>query len=251
MGVLTGRAAIVTGAEEGLGSDLAKELAAAGATVAVHYRPGNEEQAEGVTAAISAAGGKAIAVGAHVTVAADVRRMFDQVAEQFGAVDILVNNTDVRTFGSLGEVSEEDFRDQFYTNVLGVILAAKEAAGRFGPEGGSIINVSSTAAHIYEPNLLIYTATKSAVEAVTRVLAKELGPRNIRVNAVAPGPVETEGGRSQERLASSYVDAFISQTPLGRLGQPKEIATVVAFLASWHAQWVTGEVILASGGLRP
>jgi 3-oxoacyl-[acyl-carrier protein] reductase len=251
MGVLTGRAAIVTGAEQGLGSDLAKELATAGAAVAVHYRPGNKEQAAAVTTAISAAGGKAIAVGADVAVATDVRRMFDQVAEQFGALDILVNNTDVRTFGSLGEVTEEDFHHQFSTNVLGVILAAKEAAGRFGPDGGSIINISSAAADPYEPNLLIYTATKSAVEAVTRVLTKELGPRNIRVNAVAPGPIETEGGHSQGLVDSSYVDALISQTPLGRLGQPKEIATVVAFLASWHAQWVTGEVILASGGPRP
>jgi 3-oxoacyl-[acyl-carrier protein] reductase len=251
MSTLIGKVAVVTGGAQGIGAGIAKNLAAAGAAITVNYYPGDKERADGVVAAIVDAGGKAIAVPADITKASDVQAMFEQTVDTFGSVDILVNNAGVYEFGPIEEVTERDFHYQFDTNVLGVILASKEAVKRFGPEGGSIVNISSTAVQLSQSNQMIYTATKSAVEAVTRVLAKELGPRNIRVNAVSPGATETEGGHSHGLVGSSYVEALVADTPLGRLGQPEDVALAVTFLASPDARWVTGEVITASGGLRP
>ncbi|WP_030178799.1 SDR family NAD(P)-dependent oxidoreductase [Streptomyces sp. NRRL S-813] len=251
MSTLTGKVAVVTGAAQGLGAGFAKNLAAAGAAVVVNHYPGDGERAATVVAAIEAAGGKAVAVPADVTKESDLQALFDQTVDTFGRVDILVNNAGVYEFGPLEEITERDFHYQFDVNVLAVILATKEAVKRFGPEGGSIVNISTAAAQLSQANLTIYTATKSAVEAITRVLAKELGPKNVRVNAVAPGVTETEGNHSHGLVGSEYVDGLVAQTPLGRLGQPEDIALAVTYLASPEARWVTGEIIVASGGLRP
>jgi 3-oxoacyl-[acyl-carrier protein] reductase len=251
MDVLAGQVAVVTGAAQGIGAGIATDLARAGASVVVNYYPGDEARAEKVVAAIAEQGGIAIAVAADITKAADVERLFDRVVGELGPVDILVNNAGVYEFGALADVTERDFHFQFDVNVLGLILTTKEAVKRFGPGGGSVVNISSTAVHLSQPNLMIYTATKSAVEAVTRVLAKELAPLRVRVNAVAPGGTETEGGQSHGLIDSPYLKDLIAQTPLGRLGQPGDIAGVVTFLAGPGAAWVTGEIILASGGLRP
>ncbi|MCO1596986.1 glucose 1-dehydrogenase [Micromonospora sp. RHAY321] len=251
MGTLTGRVAVVTGAAQGIGAGIARDLAAAGATVVVNYYPGDTRRAAQVVADIENQGGRAIAIAGDVTSGPDMESMFQQVIAEFGSVDILVNNAGVYEFGALDSVTERDYRFQFDVNVLGVILATREAVKRFGPNGGSVVNISSTAVHLSQPNLMIYTATKSAVEAITRVLAKELGPRQIRVNAVAPGGTETEGGHEHGLVDSPYVKELIAQTPLARLGQPSDIAGVVTFLAGPEARWLTGEVILASGGLRP
>ncbi|MER7741870.1 glucose 1-dehydrogenase [Streptomyces sp. NPDC096538] len=251
MNTLADKVAVVTGAAQGLGAAFAKNLAAEGAAVVVNYYPGDKERAAAVVAAIEDAGGRAIALPADVTKESDLRTLFDETVRAFGAVDILVNNAGVYAFGPLEETTEEDFRRQFDTNVLGVLLASKEAVKHFGRDGGSIVNISTAAAQLIQPNLSVYTATKSAVEAVTRVLAKELGPKNIRVNAVAPGVTETEGSHSQGLVGSAYIDSLVADTPLGRLGQPEDVALAVTFLASPQARWVTGEVIVASGGLRP
>ncbi|WP_432044092.1 SDR family NAD(P)-dependent oxidoreductase [Streptomyces cadmiisoli] len=251
MNTLTGKVAVVTGAAQGLGAGFAKNLATAGAAVVVNYFPGDGERAAKVVASIEEAGGRAIAFPADVTKESDLRALFDETIRTFGSLDILVNNAGVYEFGPLDEVTEQDFHYQFNTNVLGVLLASKEAAKRFGPGGGSIVNISTAAAQLFQPNLSIYTATKSAVEAVTRVLAKELGAKNIRVNAVAPGVTETEGSHAQGLVGSAYIDSLVADTPLHRLGQPEDVALAVTFLASEEARWVTGEVIVASGGLRP
>jgi 3-oxoacyl-[acyl-carrier protein] reductase len=251
MGTLSGQVAVVTGAAQGIGAGIAKDLAAAGATVVVNYYPGDAERADRVVAEIAALGGTAVAVAADVRKPDDLAAMFDRAVNQFGRLDILVNNAGVYEFGPLETVTEHDFHHQFDTNVLGVILATREAVKRFGPDGGSVVNISSTAVQLSQPNQMIYTATKSAVEAITRVLAKELGPRHIRVNAVGPGGTETEGGHSHGLIGSSYLDELVAATPLGRLGQVGDVAPVVTFLASPAAGWVTGEVLLASGGLRP
>ncbi|MBQ0901572.1 SDR family NAD(P)-dependent oxidoreductase [Micromonospora sp. U21] len=251
MGTLTGQVAVVTGAAQGIGAAIATNLAAAGAAVVVNYYPGDTDRAAHVVTNIEEQGGRAIAIAADVTKAPDVESMFQQVVAEFGSVDILVNNAGVYEFGALERVTERDYRFQFDVNVLGVILATREAVQRFGPNGGSVVNISSTAVHMSQPNLMIYTATKSAVEAITRVLAKELGPRQIRVNAVAPGGTETEGGHEHGLIDSPYIRELVAQTPLARLGQPSDIAGVVTFLAGPEARWLTGEVILTSGGLRP
>ncbi|MFI6083777.1 SDR family NAD(P)-dependent oxidoreductase [Streptomyces sp. NPDC051217] len=253
MGSLTGKVAVVTGAGQGIGAGIAKDLAAAGAAVVVNHYPGDRDRtrAQQVAEAITLQGGKAIAMVADVTKAVDLSTLFDRTVETFGSLDILVNNAGVYEFGPLAEITERDFHHQFDTNVLGVVLATREAVKRFGRGGGSVVNISSTAVQISQPNQMIYTATKSAVEAITRVLAKELGPANIRVNAVAPGGTETEGGHEHGLIGSPYIDKLISETPLGRLGRPEDVALAVTFLASPEARWVTGEVLLASGGLRP
>lgn len=251
MGSLIDRVAIVTGAAQGIGAGIAKDLAAEGAAVVVNHYPGDEERAKQVVRAIEEHRGTAIAVAADVTKSSDVAIMFDLAVTQFGKVDILVNNAGVYEFGALSDLTERDYHAQFDVNVLGVLLATREAVKRFGPAGGTVVNISSTAVHMSQADLTIYTGTKAAVEAFTRVWAKELGSRNVRVNAVAPGATETEGGHDHGLIGSPYLANLISMTPLGRLGKPADIAKIVTFLAGPQSEWLTGEVVLASGGLRP
>ena len=249
MGKLKNKVAVVTGASKGIGAGIAKSLAADGAAVVVNYAS-SKEGADRVVAEIKAAGGKAIAVQGDVAKAADVQRLFAETKKAFGRVDVLVNNAGVYQFAPLEEITEEQFHRQFNTNVLGLILATQEAAKLFGPEGGSIINIGSTASSLNVPTAVTYTATKAAVDSVTGVLAKELGPKKIRVNSINPGMVETEGVHAAGFIGSEFQKQFESQTPLGRIGQPNDIAPVAVFLASDDSGWLTGELLLASGGLR-
>jgi 3-oxoacyl-[acyl-carrier protein] reductase len=241
--------AIVTGASKGIGAGIAKALAAEGAAVVVNYAS-SKGGAERVVAEIAKNGGKAIAVQGDVAKAADVQRLFAETKKAFGRVDILVNNAGVYQFSPLEQITEQEFHRQFNTNVLGLLLTTQEAAKHFGEEGGSIINVGSTVSSITPPATAVYTATKGAVDAVTRVLAKELGPKRIRVNSINPGLVETEGVHAAGFIGSDFQKRAESQTPLGRIGQPEDIAPIAVFLASQDAGWLTGETVLASGGLR-
>jgi 3-oxoacyl-[acyl-carrier protein] reductase len=249
MGELTGKVAIVTGASKGIGAGIAKALGKAGAAVVVNYAS-SKDGADRVVKEISQNGGKAIAVQGDVAKAPEVKRLFAEAKKAFGSLDILVNNAGVYAFASLESVTEEEFHREFNTNVLGLILATREAVKYFGPEGGSVINVGSTASSMTPPNTVIYTATKGAVDAVTRVLAKELGPKKIRVNSINPGGVETEGTHGAGVVGSDFEKQMVAQTPLGRFGQPEDIAPVAVFLASKASAWLTGEVLRASGGLR-
>jgi 3-oxoacyl-[acyl-carrier protein] reductase len=247
MSDLKGKVAIVTGASKGIGAGIAKNLAAAGAAVAVNYAS-SREGAERVVADIKINGGKAIAVKGDVAKAAEVRRLFEETRSAFGRVDVLVNNAGIYHFQPLEDITEDEFHLQFNTNVLGTILAAKEAAKHFGPDGGSIINISSVASEQAVPTATVYSATKGAVDTLTRVLAAELGPRKIRVNAIAPGGVETEGTHAAGVIGSDLEKDMVARTALGRLGQPDDIARIAVFLASDAAAWVTGERLTASGG---
>jgi 3-oxoacyl-[acyl-carrier protein] reductase len=247
MSDLKGKVAIVTGASKGIGAGIAKNLAAAGAAVVVNYAS-SREGAERVVADIKVSGGKAIAVKGDVAKAADVRRLFEETRSAFGRVDVLVNNAGIYHFQPLEDITEDEFHLQFNTNVLGTILAAKEAAKHFGPDGGSIINISSVASEQAVPTATVYSATKGAVDTLTRVLAAELGPRKIRVNAIAPGGVETEGTHAAGVIGSDFEKDMVARTALGRLGQPDDIARIAVFLASDAAAWVTGERLTASGG---
>ena len=249
MSKLAGKVAVVTGASKGIGAGIAKGLGAEGAAVVVNYSS-SREGADRVVAEIKAKGGTAIAVQGDVSKAADVRRLFAATKEAFGALDVLVNNAGVYQFGPLESVTEEEFHRQFNTNVLGVLLTTQEAAKHFGAEGGSVINIGSNASRITPPMSAIYTATKGAVDAVTHVLAKELAPRKIRVNAINPGAVETEGVHAAGIIGSDFEKQMVAQTPLGRLGQPEDIAPIAVFLASADSGWLTGEILLASGGMR-
>jgi 3-oxoacyl-[acyl-carrier protein] reductase len=249
MSKLTGKVAIVTGASKGIGAGIAKELAAAGAAVVVNYAS-SKDGADRVAKEITSKGGKAIAVKADVSKAAEVKRLFEETQKAFGALDILVNNAGVYEFRPLEAVTEEEFHREFNTNVLGLILATREAVKYFGPQGGSVINIGSVASTLTPPNSVVYTATKGAVDAVTRVLAKELGPRKIRVNSINPGGVDTEGTRNGGIVGSDFEKQTVAQTPLGRFGQPEDVAPVAVFLASQASGWLTGEVLVASGGLR-
>jgi 3-oxoacyl-[acyl-carrier protein] reductase len=246
---LSGKTAVVTGASKGIGAAIAKALAAEGAAVVVNYAS-SREGADKVVADIVAGGGKALAVQGDVSKGADVTRLFAETKTAFGPVDVLVNNAGVYQFAPLDGVTEDEFHRQFNTNVLGLLLATQEAARHFNPEGGSIINISSGAVSMNLPETSTYTATKASVDAITRVLSKELGPRKIRVNAISPGAVETEGVHAMGIIGSDFEKQLTSQTPLGRMGQPTDIAPVAVFLASADSAWLTGEVILASGGLR-
>jgi len=210
----------------------------------------SKEGADNVVKEIRQSGGKSIAVQGDVAKAGDVQRLFEETKKAFGQLDILVNNAGVYGFTALESVTEEEFHREFNINVLGLILATREAVKYFGPEGGSVINVGSTASTTTPPNTVVYTATKGAVDAVTRVLAKELGPRKIRVNSINPGGVDTEGTRSIGVVGSDFQKQMVAQTPLGRFGQPEDIAPVAVFLASEASGWLTGEVLRASGGLR-
>jgi len=249
MSKLSGKVAVVTGASKGIGAGIAKGLAAEGASVVVNYSS-SKEGADRVVAEINKQGGKAIAVQGDVAEAADVQRIFEETNRAFGRLDVLVNNAGVYQFAPLGEITEKQFHRQFNTNVLGLILATQEAVKHFGPEGGSVINIGSTASRLSPSNTAVYTATKGAVDAVTHVLAKELGARKIRVNSINPGVVETEGTHTAGVIGSDFQKTFESQTPLGRIGQPEDIAPIAVFLASGDSGWLTGETLLASGGLR-
>jgi len=249
MGELKGKVAIVTGASKGIGAGIAKSLAAAGAAVVANYAS-SREGADRVVAEITKAGGKAIAVQADMSKSADVERLFGETKKAFGQVDVLVNNAGVYKFDSIEQVTEQEFHREFNTNVLGPLLAIREAVKYFGPAGGSVINISSVASANAMPQTSIYSATKSALDSVTRVLANELGPRQIRVNAIAPGGVDTEGVQSAGVKGSDMEKAMVAQTPLGRFGEPEDIARVAVFLASDQSRWLTGERITASGGFR-
>ncbi|HZO54158.1 MAG TPA: glucose 1-dehydrogenase [Bryobacteraceae bacterium] len=249
MAKLKNKVAVVTGASKGIGAGIAKGLAAEGATVVVNYAS-SKADADRVVSQIVEKGGKAVAIQGDVANAQDVQRIFAETTKKFGRLDVLVNNAGVYQFAALDEITEEHFHRHFNTNVLGLLLATQEAAKRFGPEGGSIINIGSTASQLTPPTTAVYTATKGAVDAITHVLAKELGPRKIRVNSINPGVVETEGTHTAGVIGSDFQKHFESQTPLGRIAQPADIAPIAVFLASQDSGWLTGETLLASGGLR-
>jgi 3-oxoacyl-[acyl-carrier protein] reductase len=249
MSKLTGKVALVTGASKGIGAGIAKGLGAAGAAVVVNYAS-SQEDAERVVAEITRKGGQAIAVQGNVSQAADVQRLFAETQQAFGAVDVLVNNAGVYQLEPLEAVTEAEFHREFNTNVLGLILVTQEALKHFRPEGGSIINIGSVASQATPPQSVVYSATKGAVDAITRVLAKELADRKIRVNAINPGGVETEGVHRAGIIGSDFEKQMIAGTPLGRLGQPEDIAPIAVFLASEDAGWLTGETLVASGGFR-
>jgi len=248
MSKLSDKVAVVTGASKGIGAEIARELAAAGAAVVVNYAT-SRDAADKVVAEIVGNGGKARAIQADVAKAADVERLFAETKRVFGQIDVLVNNAGIYEFAPLEAVSEEEFHRLFNTNVLGVLLATREAAKHFGPNGGSVINLGSVVTRTTPPASAVYVATKSAVEGITRVLAKELGPRKIRVNSINPGVVETEGTHSAGIIGSDFERQAVQQTPLGRAGQPADIAPAVVFLASDDAHWVTGETLFVSGGM--
>jgi 3-oxoacyl-[acyl-carrier protein] reductase len=248
MSNLTGKVAVVTGASKGIGAAIAKTLAAGGASVVVNYST-SKSGADAVVSHITKAGGKAIAVGGDVSKAAQAQGIVDAALKAFGRLDIVVNNAGVYEFGAIEAVTEQNFHRMFDINVLGALLVT-QAAVKHMNSGGSITNIGSAVSRIAPANSAVYTATKGALDAITGVLAKELGPNKIRVNSVNPGVVETEGSHTAGIVGSDFEKALVGQTPLGRIGQPGDIASVVAFLASDNAAWVTGETIIAGGGLR-
>jgi 3-oxoacyl-[acyl-carrier protein] reductase len=249
MGKLENKVAVVTGASKGIGADIAKSLAAEGASVVVNYAS-SKEGADKVVAAITAAGGKAIAVQGDVSKQADITRLFTDTKKAFGKLDILVNNAGVYAFQPLDEITEETFHQQFNLNVLGLLLTTKEAAKYFNGDGGSVINISSAVTTLYPPGSSTYTATKASVDAITVILSKELGSKGIRVNAINPGLVETEGVQSAGFIGSDFEKGIIAQTPLGRIGQPGDISPAAVFLASPDSKYMTGQTLNISGGLR-
>lgn len=246
---LTNKVAVVTGASKGIGAEIAKSLASEGAAVIVNYSSA-KEGADKVVAEIVSNGGRALAVQGDVAKQADVDRIFNEAQKTYGGVDVLVNNAGVYQFGAIEEVTVEEFNRQFNTNVLGLLLVTQAAVKGFGEKGGSIINISSTVTRITPPGSSIYTGTKGAVDSITQVLSKELGARNIRVNSINPGIVETEGTHTAGFIGSDFHKNAVSQTPLGRTGQPNDIAPIAVFLASDDSRWLTGETIIASGGVR-
>jgi 3-oxoacyl-[acyl-carrier protein] reductase len=246
---LENKVAVVTGASKGIGAGIAKSLAAAGASVVVNYAS-SKEGAEKVVAEIVENGGKAIAVQGNISSAADVERIFAETKDAFGGLDILVNNAGVYKFSGIEEITEDEFHRQFNTNVLGLLLATQGAVKSFGANGGSVINIGSVVSRITPPGSSIYTATKGAVDAITQVLSKELGPKKIRVNSINPGMVETEGTHTAGFIGSDFQAEVERTAPLGRIGQPDDIAPVAVFLASDDSGWLTGETILAGGGAR-
>jgi 3-oxoacyl-[acyl-carrier protein] reductase len=248
MSKLTGKVAVVTGASKGIGAAIAKSLAAEGASVIVNFassKPG----ADAVVSAITAAGGKAVAVRGDVSKAADAQGLIAAAIKNFGRLDILVNNSGVYEFSPIESFTEEQFHRIFNINVLGLLLTTQAAVPHLG-QGASIINIGSVVSSLTPPNSTIYTGTKGAVDAISRVLAKELGNRKIRVNSINPGMVETEGSRAAGFIGSDFEKGAVAQTPLGRVGQVDDIATVATFLASDDAKWITGEVLRVGGGLR-
>lgn len=246
---LSGKVAVVTGASKGIGAGIALELAAEGAAVVVNYSS-SKAGAERVVSEIVGNGGKAVAVQANVAKQADVERLFAEAKRAFGRLDVLVNNAGIYEFAPLEGVTADHFHRQFDLNVLGLLFASQAAAKLFGPEGGSIVNISSIVSRAAFPNASVYSGTKGAVDALTRSLSAELGPRQIRVNTINPGMVETEGTNSQGITDSEMRKQVESQTPLGRIGVPKDIAPAVVFLASADSSWITGESFYIGGGIR-
>jgi 3-oxoacyl-[acyl-carrier protein] reductase len=249
MGKLANKVALVTGASKGIGAGIAKALAADGASVVVNYSS-SKEGADKVVAEIKSKGGKAVAVQGDFSKQEDIGKVFVEVKKNFGRLDTLVNNAGIYAFTPLEQVTAEEYQKIFNLNVLGLLLSSKEALKYFGPEGGSIINIGSVVSSLTPPHSSVYTATKGAVDAITRVLAKELGPKKIRVNSINPGMVETEGVHAAGFIGSDFEKNAVAQTPLGRIGQPQDIATVATFLASDDSAWLTGELLRAGGGLR-
>lgn len=247
-GKLAGKVAVVTGASKGIGAEIARSLAAAGAAVVVNYAS-SKAGADKVVADIEKAGGKAIAIQANLSQPDEARQLVARTKEAFGRLDVLVNNAGVYEFAPLEAITPEHFHRQFDLNVLGLLIATQEAAKLMG-DGGSIINVSSVVATYTPPNTSVYSATKAAVDAITRSLSKELGPRKIRVNSVNPGMVETEGTHTAGIMGSDMRTQTEASTPLGRIGQVQDIAPVVVFLASSDSGWITGEALYVSGGVR-
>jgi 3-oxoacyl-[acyl-carrier protein] reductase len=247
MSKLAGKVALVTGASKGIGAAIATALAAEGAAVAVNYAT-SKEGAEKVVATITAAGGKAVVVGGSVADAA--QKIVDETVAAFGKIDILVNNAGVYAFAPLEALTEAEFHRQFNTNVLGLLLTTQAAVKHFPAEGGSVINISSLVTRVTPPMAVIYNGTKGAVDAITATLAKELGARKIRVNAINPGVVNTEGAREVGVIDGDFEAMAVAQTPLGRVGVPEDIGPIAVFLASADGGWVNGETILAAGGMR-
>ena len=248
MSKLAGKVAVVTGASKGIGAGIAKALAAEGASVVVNYAS-SKAGADAVVAAITRAGGKAVAVGGDVSKKADADGIVGAAVEKYGRLDILVNNSGVYEFTPLGEITEKHFRRIFDVNVLGLLLTT-QAAAKHLKEGGSVINIGSVVSRITPPGSAVYSGTKGAVDSITGVLAKELGPRKIRVNNINPGMVETEGTHTAGFIGSNFENEIVKQTPLGRIGQVGDIASIAVFLASDDSGWMTGEQLLASGGIR-
>ncbi len=244
---LAGKVAVVTGASKGIGAAIAKHLAAEGAAVVVNYSS-SKDGAERVVGDITGSGGRAVAVRANLAKKADIDHLFAETKKAFGQIDILVNNAGIYEFAPVEEITEEHFRKQFDLNVLGLILASQAAVKQFGAAGGSIINISSVVSTLGVPNAAVYSGTKGAVDALTRSLAKELGPRGIRVNAINPGMVETEGVHAAGIAESDLRKQVEAQTPLGRIGQPQDIATAAVFFASPDSAWITGETLTIAGG---
>jgi 3-oxoacyl-[acyl-carrier protein] reductase len=249
MSKLSGKVALVTGASKGIGAAIARELAAEGTSVAVNYASSRED-ADKVVDSITGSGGKAIAIQGNVSNEPDVLRLFSEIQKTFGRLDILVNNAGVYGFSGIIDFTAAEYHRQFNTNVLGLLLATREAIKLFPSEGGSIINIGSAVSATHPPKGAIYTATKAAVDSITQVLSKELGPRKIRVNSINPGLVETEGTHTIGFIGGEWQKEREANTPLGRTGQTSDIAPVAVFLASDDARWITGELIIASGGLR-
>jgi len=249
MSKLKGKVAIVTGASKGIGASIAKHLADEGAAVVVNYSS-SKAGADKVVAEIVGKGGKAVAVQGNVAKLADIEKLLSETKKAFGQLDILVNNAGIYEFAPIEAVTEELFHKQFDLNVLGLILTTKEAVKYFGPAGGSVVNISSIVSTLAPAAASVYSATKGAVDTITISLAKELGPRNIRVNAVNPGMVATEGTHSMGIIGSDFEKQTVAQTPLGRIGKPEDIAPAVVFFASDDASWITGETLLIAGGLR-
>ena len=249
MSKLTGKVAVVTGASKGIGAGIAKALAAEGASVVVNYAS-DKAGADRAVAEITKKGGKAVAVQGDVSKAADVKRLFAEAKKAFGTIHVLVNNAGVYKFGPLEAITEEEFHRVFNLNVLGLLLTTQEAVKHFGAEGGSVINIGSGITRLTPPASAVYTATKAAVDSITHVLGKELAAKKIRVNSVNPGGVVTEGTQSSGIIGSDFEKQMVAQTPLGRMGKPEDIAPIAVFLASADSAWMTGEILLASGGMR-
>jgi 3-oxoacyl-[acyl-carrier protein] reductase len=248
-GKLNGKVAVVTGASKGIGAGIASELAAEGASVVVNYASAKQD-ADRVVDEISKRGGKAVAIQGNVAKKAEVQRLFAEAEKAFGKIDILVNNAGVYEFVPLEQVTEEQFHRMFDVNVLGMLLATQEALKHFNAAGGSIVNIGSLASSLTPPTAVVYNATKGAVDAVTLTLAKELGPRKIRVNSINPGMVITEGSTAGGFIESDFQKFFESQAPLGRVGKPDDIAPAAVFFASDDSKWITGETLIIAGGVR-
>ena len=246
---LEGKVAVVTGASKGIGASIAKAPADEGASVVVNYAS-SKQGADRVVAEIAGRGGKAISVQGDVSKQAHIEHLFTEAKKAFGRLDILVNSAGVYEFAPLEQVTEDLFHKQFNVNVLGILLTTKEALKHLRPEGGSIINIGSVTSSMQPANSTVYTATKASVDAITGVLAKELGPRNIRVNAINPGMIETEGTHAAGLVGSDFQKTVETQAPLGRMGQPEDISPTAVYLASSDSKYMTGEMLLVSGGLR-